>query len=128
MKTLTGKTITPEVELSDTILDVKSKIEIEEGIPPAQQQLANLKIVIHWLIIISRMIESTLHLLRGGMQIYTKASTGRSITLKVEAQSKECQVKDSGIPSEEQLLVFAGKQLHDGSTIYRNNPPWILYG
>ncbi|KAL3878566.1 hypothetical protein ACJMK2_030903 [Sinanodonta woodiana] len=118
VKTQTGKNIFLEVKPSDTIANVKTKIEAKKSFPRDQQRLIfggkfleDEKSLRHYRI----QPDYTLHLiLRPGdfIHIFVNIWTRDDITLEV----KPIQQKE-GISPDQQCLLFNGKKLEDEKTI-----------
>jgi len=133
IKNLNGKNITLYVKQSDTIRDVKLKIQEKEGIHPYFQQLSfNGKILSDSDYYYSKLADyniqdkSTIFLtLRKNeiMQIFVKTLTGKTITLRVKpldtvkSVMNEIQEREGIIPPDQQILIFSGKQLEHNRSL-----------
>lgn len=127
VKTMTGKTISVQVEFNDSINDLKAKIQVMEGISPNDYccRYAGIELedgLVLGLLAGHHMEDECIHLVSrpsdDGMVIFVKTLTGKVITLSVNPTDTLRVVKaklqsSEGTQEHLQDLTFAGKQLQN---------------
>ena len=130
VKTLSGTTISATVAPNDTIVDVKSKIENLEGIPPGQQrlffngkELDDCLTVMDYNIPKESIISMAIRHADGHIRLLVTRPTGKTvITLDVLSENTIEAVKgkitnELGIPAKQQELFFEDIKLKDDHTL-----------
>ncbi|XP_010921981.1 polyubiquitin isoform X2 [Elaeis guineensis] len=126
-----GKTIMLDVKKCDTIQNVKSKIQDKEGIPLNQQTLIYLGRSLEdnqTLITYDIKKGSLLNLVlcpKDELKISVNVTSGKTLILEVRTWYTIRDVKMiveslEGVPTGEQKLVYAGKQLEDTLTLHEH--------
>ncbi|PMD38020.1 ubiquitin-domain-containing protein [Hyaloscypha variabilis F] len=131
VKTLTGKKIALEAKSTDTVDNVKSKIQDKEGIPPNHQRLIFAGGIIKGGRTLSEYAirnGSTIHMvicLRGGgpgWQLRVQTSEGRRLYISVNVHGTVMDLKarildQEGIHPDIQSIRFRGTELDDQKTL-----------
>lgn len=128
VKLSTGKTITITIDPDDTIKAVKERIRESEGFLPAQQELKFGKLVLDDELTVndySIQNESTIILtpiLKEGMQVFIKTSSGKIITLATNPNDTIMILKSKiqeieKCPIDQQELKFKEEILKDSITL-----------
>ena len=128
VKSLTGSIFTLSLSPFNSVMETKMMIAEQHGIPTEQQRLVFSGKALKdqcrlYEYNVTR--KSTLHLilrLRGGMQIFVIALTGKTITLEIGASDTvgnlKANIQDKeGIPPHYQGLIFCGKLLQNHHTL-----------
>lgn len=140
-----NKTYAVDVEPTTTVGELKTKIQSASGCPIEKQQLADCdrknllnddnKTLSHYHVKNESRLNLTIKL-RGGMVIYVKLVTGRTVTLDVDPHDTVENIKQSLInngwlePTTQQAVIqHAGHELEDGRSLadYNIKPEASIY-